>query len=49
VVAAVGHRQIENLVTVIDSEVCIVPTVVYGNAAQKLDAKTGDGVEVICM
>ena len=42
-----GHKQIGDLVAVVDSEDYIEIAVVNGNAAQKLDAKVGDVVEVI--
>ena len=47
IVESYGHKQAGDLVAVIDSEEYIEIAVVHGNAAQKLNAKVGDEVEVI--
>lgn len=43
-----GHKQAGELVAVVDSEEYIEIALVNGSAAEKLSAKVGDAVEVIC-
>ena len=42
-----GHRKPGDLVAVVDSEEYLEIAVVNGNAAQKLNARVGDSVEVV--
>lgn len=48
VIKSYGHREIGDLVAVVDSEYYIEIAVVNGSAEKKLGAKVGDLVEVIC-
>ena len=47
IIDSYGHREVDDLVAVVDSEYYIEVAVVNGSAARKLDAKVGDLVEVI--
>lgn len=47
IVDSYGNRATDDLVAVIDSEDYLEVSVVNGNAAQRLNAKTGDTVEVL--
>lgn len=47
IIESYGHRQAGDLVAVVDSEDYIEISVVNGNAAQMLNAKTGDAVEFL--
>ena len=47
IIESYGHRQAGELVAVVDSEDYIEISIVNGNAAQMLNAKTGDAVEFL--
>ena len=47
IIDSYGHRKVDNLVAVVDSEYYIEVAVVNGNAATTLGSKVGDLVEVI--
>lgn len=47
IIDSYGHRQVGDLVAVVDSEDYIEISVVNGDAARTLNAKTGDVIEVI--
>lgn len=47
IIDSYGHREVGELVAVVDSEYFIEIAIVNGNAARSLNAKTGDIVEVL--
>ena len=47
IIDSYGHREIGNLIALVDSEDYLEVAVVNGSAAKKLGASVGDSVEVI--
>lgn len=47
IVDSYGHRKVDDLVALVDSEYFIEVAVVNGSAAKRLGAQVGDVVEVI--